>query len=311
MIQVLRRRPVGRHVADDPFAQQVGVLVEALAGHRRQLREPRLEVEPLDDLPGHLAQIGLDGGVAGGVGGDARRVVRRHRRAEDEAGAPEPRVLQPLGGVRLAAAALAVDDENGTAVGGQHRLADVAQVRAVPEQQPAVEDDVVERIDGRIARCGGGGCRQRRQPITHRGHLGVEQGIESAEDALERAGVAEGRGRGQLLRHHERSLGHLRRDQHLRHRAEERRRRPGHEPRAHAAGHELLGELVADVVELRRVEEGHSVSRPSGSRHDSRAGHPASRRCSSLRYSRYPHSSRLAIRAPRPGLMPRSTGTGH
>ena len=53
------------------------------------------------------------------------------------------------------------------------------------------------------------------------------------------------------------------------------------------------------------------VSRPSGSRHNSRAGHPASRRCSSFRYSRYPRSSRLAIRAPRPGLMPRSTGTGH
>ena len=53
------------------------------------------------------------------------------------------------------------------------------------------------------------------------------------------------------------------------------------------------------------------VSRPSGSRHNSRAGHPASRRCSSLRYSRYPRSSRLAIRAPRPGLMPRSAGTGH
>ena len=53
------------------------------------------------------------------------------------------------------------------------------------------------------------------------------------------------------------------------------------------------------------------VSRPSGSRHNSRAGHPASRRCSSLRYARYPRSSRLAIRAPRPGFMPRSTGTGH
>ena len=32
------------------------------------------------------------------------------------------------------------------------------------------------------------------------------------------------------------------------------------------------------------------------------AGHPASRRCSSLEYSRYSRSSRLAIRAPRSGL---------
>src|SRR4029450_13158379 len=31
-----------------------------------------------------------------------------------------------------------------------------------------------------------------------------------------------------------------------------------------------------------------------------RAGHPASRRCSSLAYSTYARSSRLAIRAPRP-----------
>jgi len=43
------------------------------------------------------------------------------------------------------------------------------------------------------------------------------------------------------------------------------------------------------------------VSRHSGSRHNSRAGHPASLRCSSLRYSQYPRSSRLAIRAPRSG----------
>ena len=39
----------------------------------------------------------------------------------------------------------------------------------------------------------------------------------------------------------------------------------------------------------------------SGSRHDSRAGHPDSLRCSSLPYSRYARSSRLAIRAPRSG----------
>src|SRR4029077_18748490 len=43
------------------------------------------------------------------------------------------------------------------------------------------------------------------------------------------------------------------------------------------------------------------VSRHSGSRHNSRAGHPGWLRCSSLRYSRYPRSSRLAIRAPRSG----------
>jgi hypothetical protein len=59
----------------------------------------------------------------------------------------------------------------------------------------------------------------------------------------------------------------------------------------------------------------HLVSGPRGSRHNSRAGHPAStpprtkraagapgwRRCSSLKYSRYSRSSRLAIRAPRSG----------
>ena len=35
--------------------------------------------------------------------------------------------------------------------------------------------------------------------------------------------------------------------------------------------------------------------------HNSRAGHPGWRRCSSLKYSRYSRSSRLAIRAPRSG----------
>ena len=35
--------------------------------------------------------------------------------------------------------------------------------------------------------------------------------------------------------------------------------------------------------------------------HNSRAGHPASRRCSSLTYAQYARSSRLAIRAPRSG----------
>ena len=36
--------------------------------------------------------------------------------------------------------------------------------------------------------------------------------------------------------------------------------------------------------------------------HNSRAGHPGWRRCSSLTYSRYARSSRLAIRAPRSGI---------
>ena len=43
------------------------------------------------------------------------------------------------------------------------------------------------------------------------------------------------------------------------------------------------------------------VSRPSGSRHNSRAGHPGWLRCSFLKYSRYSRSSRLASRAPRSG----------
>jgi 23S rRNA (cytosine1962-C5)-methyltransferase len=36
--------------------------------------------------------------------------------------------------------------------------------------------------------------------------------------------------------------------------------------------------------------------------HNSRAGHPGSRRCFSLRYAQYPRSARLAIRAPRSGI---------
>jgi hypothetical protein len=44
------------------------------------------------------------------------------------------------------------------------------------------------------------------------------------------------------------------------------------------------------------------VSWPRGSQHNSRAWHPGWLRCSSLRYSRYPRSSRLAIRAPRSGI---------
>ena len=43
------------------------------------------------------------------------------------------------------------------------------------------------------------------------------------------------------------------------------------------------------------------VSCPSGSRHNSRAGHPGWRRCSALKYSRYSRASRLASRAPRSG----------
>src|SRR5438128_3868131 len=52
------------------------------------------------------------------------------------------------------------------------------------------------------------------------------------------------------------------------------------------------------------------VSRHRGSRHNSRAGHPGSLRCSSLRYSRYPRSSRLAIRAPRSGTYATIHGDG-
>jgi hypothetical protein len=53
------------------------------------------------------------------------------------------------------------------------------------------------------------------------------------------------------------------------------------------------------------------VSRLRGSRHNSRAGHRGWRRCSSFKYAQYSQSSRLATRAPRSGLMPRSTETGH
>ena len=54
-----------------------------------------------------------------------------------------------------------------------------------------------------------------------------------------------------------------------------------------------------------------SASRVRDSSPNSRAGHPASRRCSSLTYSRYARSSRLAIRAPRPGLRQRISDSGH
>ena len=44
--------------------------------------------------------------------------------------------------------------------------------------------------------------------------------------------------------------------------------------------------------------------------HVFRAGHPASLRCSALKYSRYSRVSRLAIRAPRSGLLSPYLGTG-
>src|SRR6476659_7133843 len=44
----------------------------------------------------------------------------------------------------------------------------------------------------------------------------------------------------------------------------------------------------------------------SDSTHNSRAGHPASRCCSSLTYAQYARSSRLAIRAPRSGTYARN-----
>ena len=45
--------------------------------------------------------------------------------------------------------------------------------------------------------------------------------------------------------------------------------------------------------------------------HNSRAGHPASRRCDSLRYVQYSRSSRLAIRVPRSATSQRITLPGH
>src|SRR5712692_7496950 len=51
----------------------------------------------------------------------------------------------------------------------------------------------------------------------------------------------------------------------------------------------------------RKLAPGLLLSRPRDSRHNSRAGHPGWLRCSSLKYSRYSRSSRLAGRAPRSG----------
>jgi hypothetical protein len=53
------------------------------------------------------------------------------------------------------------------------------------------------------------------------------------------------------------------------------------------------------------------VSRLRASRHNSQTGHGVTLRCPSFKYARYSRSLRLATRAPRPRLMPRSTETGH
>ena len=52
------------------------------------------------------------------------------------------------------------------------------------------------------------------------------------------------------------------------------------------------------------------VSRNRDSSHNSRAGHPGSPRCSSLKYAEYSRSSRLAIRAPRSGTYATNHGSG-
>jgi hypothetical protein len=52
------------------------------------------------------------------------------------------------------------------------------------------------------------------------------------------------------------------------------------------------------------------VSRNSDSSHNSRAGHPGWRRCSSLKYAQYSRSSRLAIRAPRSGTYATNNCSG-
>jgi len=56
-----------------------------------------------------------------------------------------------------------------------------------------------------------------------------------------------------------------------------------------------------DLITADSLASGKLVSGPSGSRHNSRAGHPGWRRCSSLKYTPYSRSSRLASRAPRSG----------
>src|SRR5713226_6089073 len=60
----------------------------------------------------------------------------------------------------------------------------------------------------------------------------------------------------------------------------------------------------------RKLAPGLLLSRPRDSRHNSRAGHPGWLRCSSLKYSRYSRSSRLAIRAPRSGIYATLHGGG-
>ena len=56
-----------------------------------------------------------------------------------------------------------------------------------------------------------------------------------------------------------------------------------------------------NTVYTRYFPAPHLVSHPSSLSPNSRAGHPAWLRCSSLKYSRYARSSRLASRAPRSG----------
>src|SRR5216683_4807913 len=60
----------------------------------------------------------------------------------------------------------------------------------------------------------------------------------------------------------------------------------------------------------RKLAPGLLLSRPRDSRHNSRAGHPGWLRCSSLKYSRYSRSSRLAGRAPRSGTYATNHAAG-
>ena len=66
----------------------------------------------------------------------------------------------------------------------------------------------------------------------------------------------------------------------------------------------LLGDLGrhAEVVEPRRVHVSKLVACPGHLQRIFRAGHPVWRRCSSVKYSRYAPSSRLASRVPRSGI---------
>jgi AraC-like DNA-binding protein len=66
---------------------------------------------------------------------------------------------------------------------------------------------------------------------------------------------------------------------------------------------EMVGQPPMQYLALWRMQPASRllVSRPRDSQHKSRAGHPASLRCSSLTNSRFARFSRLAIRAPRSG----------